>query len=151
MNPPPVALLVAAGAAQRLLARRSSSTPTSRSVAALIGAMSIGVLAAPVLEFRRQQTTVDPRAGATPSHLVLTGANAFTRNPAYLGMAGLLLANAAVRPKAAALLPLLGFTAWIDRRQIPAEGRALRERFDEEYETYRARVPRWIGPRPSAR
>lgn len=145
MNPPPVALLVAAGSAQRLLARHVAPTPASRFTSVLVGAAAAAVLVAPVVEFRRRRTTVDPRAKAVPSQLVLTGINAYTRNPMYVGMTGLLVANAALRPTASVLLPVVGFAAWMDRRQIPAEEHALQAEFGEEFEAYCSRVPRWIG------
>ena len=77
------------------------------------------------------------------------GFNAYSRNPMYVGMAGLLLANAARRPAPVALLPLVGFAAWLDRRQIPMEEAALRALFRDDYDHYSARVPRWLGPRRS--
>lgn len=146
MNPPPVALLMVAGICQRLLTARKPPTRSSRVTAAVLAAASAGILAAPAVEFRRRRTTVDPRASAEPSHLVTTGINAGTRNPMYVGMAGLLLASVAQRkPRTAGLLPLLAFVVWIDRRQIPEEERALLQRFGDDYAMYRRRVPRWLG------
>jgi protein-S-isoprenylcysteine O-methyltransferase Ste14 len=106
-------------------------------------------LLAPAIDFRRHRTTVDPRADAAPSALVTGGLNAYSRNPMYLGMAGLLVANATRRPAPLAVLPLVGFVAWMDRRQIPIEEEALRTLFGREYDRYAALVPRWIGSRRS--
>lgn len=145
-NPPPLALFLAAALGQRVLARDTPTSSTSRAASMAIGTAAAGVLLAPVVEFRRQATTVDPRTGATPTSLVTSGINAYTRNPMYLGMTGLLVAHAARRPAPAALLPVLAFTVWIDRRQISSEERTLRERFGDDFDQYRARVPRWIGP-----
>jgi protein-S-isoprenylcysteine O-methyltransferase Ste14 len=44
-------------------------------------------------------------------------------------------------------LPMAAFTLVIDRIQIPAEESALRSNFGADYESYRATVPRWLGPR----
>lgn len=150
-NPPPLALMLAAAGLQRLLAQGTPTTRTSRLSAAVLGAPAAAVLAAPVLEFRRHQTTVDPRDQADPTSLVTTGINAYSRNPMYLGMAGLLLANTVLRPTPRALLPLLAFVAWINYRQIPVEEEALWQRFGAEYRHYRAQVPRWIAIRRSSR
>lgn len=144
-NPPPLALLLAAAVGQRILTRDTPSTPTSRPTSAVLGAAAAAVLLAPVVEFRRQRTTVDPRSDASPTSLVTGGINAYTRNPMYVGMTGLLLANAARRPRPTAMLPVMAFTAWIDRRQIPTEEQALRTRFGSAYADYCARVPRWAG------
>lgn len=146
-KPPPVALMLAAAVLQRLLARRTPATQTSRLSAAILSVPSAAMLAVPVLQYRRQQTTVDPRTQADPSSLVTTGFNACTRNPMYLGMAGLLLANAVRRPAPQALLPLFAFIVWIDQRQIPVEEHTLQQRFGDYYRRYRTHVPRWLGIR----
>ena len=69
----------------------------------------------------------------------------------YVGMAGLLVAHAVWRGSWAALLPVAGFVAVIDRLQVGAEEPALVESFGDEYESYRASVPRWVGRRSLAR
>lgn len=143
-NPPPLALMLTAAGLQRLLAEGTPTTRTSRLLATVLGAGASAALAAPVLEFRRHQTTVDPRDQADPTSLVTTGINAHTRNPMYLGMAGLLLANAVRRPTLRALLPLVAFITWINYRQIPVEESALQQRFGDDYRQYRTKVPRWI-------
>ena len=79
--------------------------------------------------------------------LVTTGANAVTRNPMYVGMAGLLVANALRRGSWTALLPVAAFTLVIDRVQIAAEEIALLAHFGADYEAYLAAVPRWIDAR----
>jgi protein-S-isoprenylcysteine O-methyltransferase Ste14 len=62
----------------------------------------------------------------------------------YLGMAcayaGAALAAGALW--SSALLP--GVLLVIDRAIVPREERHLAERFGEEYERYRLRVPRWL-------
>lgn len=79
--------------------------------------------------------------------LVTTGANAVSRNPMYVGMAGLLVANALRRGSWTALLPVVAFTLVIDRVQIAAEEAALLAHFGADYEAYLAAVPRWIDGR----
>lgn len=65
----------------------------------------------------------------------------------YVGMAGLLVANAMRLGSWTALLPLAVFTVVIDRVQIAAEEPALLANFGTEYEAYRASVPRWLDLR----
>ena len=79
--------------------------------------------------------------------LVTTGVNAVSRNPMYVGMAGLLVANAVRRASWRALLPAAVFTIVIDRWQIAAEEPALLANFGADYEAYRASVPRWLDQR----
>jgi protein-S-isoprenylcysteine O-methyltransferase Ste14 len=65
----------------------------------------------------------------------------------YVGMTGLLVANAIRRGSWAALLPAAVFTLVIDRLQIAAEERALLAKFGADFEAYRATVPRWMDYR----
>jgi protein-S-isoprenylcysteine O-methyltransferase Ste14 len=108
--------------------------------------VSGGLAASAAREFGRQHTTKDPFRPERASGLVTTGANAVSRNPMYVGLAGLLVANAVRRGSWAALLPVAAFVAAIDRTQIPAEESALLASFGADFETYRATVPRWLGP-----
>ena len=78
-------------------------------------------------------------------HLVVDGPNRLTRNPMYLGLTGLLLSHAIARRSPSALIPLAGFVWLIDRHQIPAEEKALEERFGQDYLDYKETVPRWLG------
>lgn len=143
---PPLGLCLAAALAQRLLGRPTSRNGRSarRAVAAATAVASAGVLVAPVLRFRARRTTVDPRPGAAPSALVTDGLNDRTRNPMYVGMVGVLLAHALWLGRARAVVPLVGFVAWMDRVQIPDEEAALRARFGADFEAYASRVPRWL-------
>lgn len=144
--PPPV-YLTAGLAAQKLLVRSPRGGLLRRLAAAALGAGAVGITATAVGAFRQQQTTVDPLRPAKARSLVTDGANTLTRNPMYVGMAGLLAARAVRLGRWQALLPLAAFVAVIDRTQIPAEEEALRERFGPEYAAYAARVPRWVDRR----
>lgn len=65
----------------------------------------------------------------------------------YVGMAGLLLAQAVWRGMWVGLVPLAGFVVVIDRYQIVSEESALRDNFGAEYDAYHAAVPRWLDLR----
>jgi len=78
-------------------------------------------------------------------HLVVDGPNRLTRNPMYLGLTGLLLSHAIARRSPSAVIPLVGFVWLIDRYQIPAEEKALEERFGQAYLDYKEAVPRWLN------
>jgi protein-S-isoprenylcysteine O-methyltransferase Ste14 len=107
--------------------------------------------AASARRFRREGTTLEPFDPSRASILVTTGANAVSRNPMYVGLAGLLVANAVRLGAWRALLPAAAFTLVMDRFQIAAEESALLEQFGADYEAYRAAVPRWVGPIRSQR
>lgn len=97
--------------------------------------------------FRASGTTVNPVHPERASVLVTSGANSVSRNPMYVGLAGLLAAHALWRGSAAAWVPVIGFVTLIDRVQIGAEETALAATFGSEYDAYRSSTPRWLGPR----
>jgi protein-S-isoprenylcysteine O-methyltransferase Ste14 len=116
-------------------------------VAGATAAASAVIAGAAAAQFRRRGTTVDPFEPERASVLVTTGANTVTRNPMYVGMAGLLVANAVRRGSWTALLPVAAFITVIDRVQVAAEETALVAKFGAEYDAYRAAVPRWLDGR----
>jgi protein-S-isoprenylcysteine O-methyltransferase Ste14 len=128
---------------------RDPPRPTAvRAAAATVTAAGSAALAAAAAsQFRRQGTTLEPFDPAQASVLVTSGPNAVSRNPMYVGLAGLLVANAVRLGSWKALVPAAAFTLVIDRLQIAAEESALLTNFGAEYEAYRAMVPRWLDPR----
>jgi protein-S-isoprenylcysteine O-methyltransferase Ste14 len=97
-----------------------------------------------IFEFRRVGTTVNPMHPSSASALVTRGIYRWTRNPMYVGDVLLLLAVAVFFSNPLGLAGVVLFVLWMDLLQIPAEERALRERFGEAYEAYCARVRRWL-------
>lgn len=144
--PPPVLALTAA------LAQRAMSPPPSAgrvrlaAAGALVGA-SAGTSLGGARTFRRRGTTVNPVKLGESTALVTEGPFSYTRNPMYVGLAGVLVAHALARGSVRALLPAAAFVAVIDRMQIPPEEASMAALFGAEYDAYRARVPRWLGPR----
>ena len=148
MRPPPPLLAIVAGLSQSALTQGAHPPRASRAAAALAAATVSGTLAAAAAaQFRRQGTTFEPFNPALASVLVTTGANSVSRNPMYVGLAGLLVANALRLGSWKALLPVAAFTLVIDRLQIEAEESALLANFGADYEAYRVTVPRWLGRR----
>ena len=115
--------------------------------AVTISLLSFSMAGTAASRFRQSGTTLEPFQPDRASVLVTTGANAISRNPMYVGMAGLLLAHAVWRGSWTALLPLVGFVVFIDRAQIQAEETALRAKFGAAYDAYQATTPRWIDRR----
>ena len=148
MRVPPPLVALAAAVAQRAL---TGATPAPRggraAVTATVSLTSLSLAAASASQFRRKGTTLEPFHPDRASVLVTTGANSITRNPMYVGLAGLLVANAIRRSSWLALAPVAGFVVLIDRLQIEAEESALLEKFGDAYETYRAASPRWLDRR----
>ncbi len=147
-RPPPPLLALAAGVMQAAMTKGSPPPAAGRSlVAAATKAASAGLAAAAAREFRRQGTTVEPFEPSNATVLVRTGVNRISRNPMYVGLAGLLVANAVRRGSWKGLLPVAAFIVIIDRVQIAAEEKALRANFGVEYgAAYLASVPPVAGP-----
>ena len=148
MRVPPPLLALGAGLAQRALTKDPQRPGAFRAaVAGTTGAASMLLARSSARSLGEAGTSLNPVDPTQASVLVTTGANAVTRNPMYLGLTGLLLANAIRLRSWRALVPATVFVLLIDRLQIPAEETALSARFGEDYEAYRRAVPRWLDGR----
>lgn len=143
--PPPLIALGAAGAQRALTQGATPATTARRTAAALTAATSVALMGSALQQFRSSGTTVDPIHPERASALVTGGPFKITRNPMYVGMAGLLTAHMVLRGSVMALPPLAAFVAVIDRGQILPEEAAMAGLFGAEYAVYRERVPRWLG------
>jgi protein-S-isoprenylcysteine O-methyltransferase Ste14 len=92
--------------------------------------------------FRRARTGVVPFSEATT--LVTRGPYRFTRNPRYLGMAGILLGTAIWLGSLTPWLVLPAFMRIIAERFIVPEEAMLERAFGEPYRRYKAAVRRWL-------
>ena len=146
-RPPPPLLALLAGIAQQAWSSPAPPSAPRRALAAATAAASVGLAGGAASQFRTHHTTVEPFDPSKATALVVSGPNAVTRNPMYVGMAGLLVANGIRLRDWRALLPLAAFVAYIDRFQIAAEERALAEKFGVDYAAYRSAVPRWVDAR----
>lgn len=145
---PPPAIALAAALVQRALAGERRPASRARSTAATATALaSMAMAGGAASRFRRSGTTVEPFHPDRASTLVTSGPNVLSRNPMYVGMAGVLLTHALYRGSWTALLPVAGFVAYIDRVQVRAEEAALREKFGPAYEAYLKSTPRWLDRR----
>ena len=108
----------------------------------LVMATGLGLVLVSVWTMARARTTFVPRRD--PSGLVTRGVFGFSRNPIYLGDA-LMLGGAILYWGAWAALPLVPlFMLFITHRYIHDEEARLRQGFGAQYESYAARVPRWL-------
>lgn len=147
-RPPPPVLAFLGVVVQQVWPRHGPPRSVGReAVAAATFAVSAGLAGGAAAQFRAAHTTVEPFEPSKATSLVVTGPNSLTRNPMYVGMAGLLVANAIRLRDWRALVPLAAFVGYIDRFQIAAEERALAEKFGADYAAYRSAVPRWVDAR----
>ena len=141
---PPPLIGLAAGLVQHRLASGSSPGVVRKAGAGGLVAASAWLLAGSAGAFRRTGTTVNPLDPSRASALVTSGPNRVTRNPMYVGMAGLLAAHGLLRGGWRTAVPVAAFVEVIDRFQIRPEEAALRDHFGEDYEAYSRRVRRWL-------
>lgn len=142
--PPPVYVAVGL-VAQHLLARGRRPTVLRSVAAGTLAAGSVCVAGSAARAFKHKDTTFNPLEPERATAVVTDGPFSYTRNPIYLGMAGLLTAHAVLRGGWLALVPVAAFVAVIDRTQIPAEEQALSWSFGDTYDSYRSTTPRWVG------
>ncbi len=145
--PPPVVVLLAAAVIwglRRAFPELGLFIPGRRAIYWTLLALGLLVVAAGILSFRRARTTVNPMKPDNASSLVTSGIYRFTRNPMYVGDVLILLAVVVFFSNPLGLAGVVLFIAWMNLLQIPAEERALRARFGDAYNAYRARVRRWV-------
>lgn len=97
-----------------------------------------------VASFMRHKTSVNPQAPAQTTTLVTTGIYGVTRNPMYVGMLLILIAFVMWLGAPSAFVIAGAFYLSIDRFQIRVEEPVLSEKFGNNYQDYKARVPRWL-------
>ena len=143
--PPVVALLVAAAMWGLVFVVPPTASPSFRGALALaIAAVGIAFSISGVTAFAKAKTTKNPMKLQAATSLVVAGVYKFTRNPMYVGLLFLLLAWSVFLWSAWVLLGPFLFIAYISRFQIAPEEKALATLFGGEYETYKARVRRWL-------
>jgi protein-S-isoprenylcysteine O-methyltransferase Ste14 len=106
----------------------------------IAGGLALGLWAA--LHFRRAHTAIQPFHPS--SALVTGGPYRFTRNPMYLGLAGMLLGTAVFLGSLMPFLVIPAFAALITERFILNEELMMASTFGQAYLDYKAKVRRWL-------
>lgn len=97
-----------------------------------------------VASFARYDTTVNPQVPSQTTTLVTSGVYGITRNPMYVGMLLILFAFVLWLGAPSAFVIVGAFFLSIDRFQIKAEEHVLSQKFGDDYQNYKGRVPRWL-------
>lgn len=112
----------------------------------LLGLLFLGVgvwvAYAAEAQFHRAKTAVNPYE--EPTILVRDGMYKFSRNPMYLGFAGVLLGVAFLLGSLTPFLVIPGFVALIHKLFIQTEERILEKIYQNEWQDYVQKVRRWI-------
>lgn len=145
---PPPAVAITAGLVMWGIAyfapRLSLSSDIRLALTMIIALMGLAISVSGAMSFRQLGTTLDPIKPEKASALVTTGIYQVTRNPMYLGLLVVLVAWSIFLSSAWALLGVLGFVLYMTRFQIAEEERVLTRLFGSDYESYKARVRRWL-------
>ncbi|MBL4679471.1 MAG: isoprenylcysteine carboxylmethyltransferase family protein [Pseudomonadales bacterium] len=118
--------------------------PFGNIIGAILFIVSAFVMGAGVWEFRQRSTTINPLKPETASSLVNTGIFQYTRNPMYLGMAGILVGLFFYWGNFVSALIIPVFLLYIYQFQIKPEERAMIKLFSSEFEDYCKQVRPWI-------
>ena len=108
---------------------------------AVIG-LSSGIMG--VMQFKKAQTTPNPKEIEKASSLVTSGIYQYTRNPMYLGLVLMLLGWALYLSHFLAFILIPLFMMYITRFQIQPEERMMTQKFGQNYQAYLQKVRRWI-------
>ena len=108
----------------------------------VIAALGLGNILWAAFLFRRAGTNIRPYLPS--SALVVAGPYRFTRNPMYLGMAGILLGAALYAGSITPFVVIPAFMALLRERFIVPEEAKLEAAFGRAYLDYKARVRRWL-------
>jgi protein-S-isoprenylcysteine O-methyltransferase Ste14 len=142
---PPVYLVLSLGAMAVLHfgfpIARPIEAPYRYGGAVLIG-LAIAIIVWAAMLFKRARTGIVPFSEA--STLVTAGPYRFTRNPMYLGMAGILGGTALWLGSLTPWLVLPAFMRIVAERFIVPEEAMLETAFGRAYEEYKAAVRRWL-------
>lgn len=145
--PPVVQVIITAAAmygASKIAPSLQFSINGSTVLSVGLGVIGLGLGVLGVAQFKKAQTTPNPQALEKVSSLVTSGIYRYSRNPMYLGLALVLLGWAFYLSHYLAFMILPVFIIYMTRFQIEPEERAMTRLFGKAYQSYKAKVRRWI-------
>lgn len=145
---PPVAQVIVTAAAMagvsKVVPALKFSLKGSAALAVGLGAIGLGSAILGVTQFKKAQTTPNPQALEEVSSLVTSGIYQYSRNPMYVGLVLILFSWALYLSHFLAFVLLPIFILYMTRFQIQPEERMLAQKFGKAYQTYKAKVRRWV-------
>ena len=118
--------------------------PLRLALVASLMAVALLIAVWSLLLFYRNGTTVHAHKPQEAEKMITSGPYKHTRNPMYLSLSLVLIAQAIFLSDFLALMLMPGFYAYMTRFQIIPEERHMMEIFGEEYEEYADKTPRWL-------
>ena len=145
--PPPLQVIITATAmygVSKTLPMLKFSVTGSKWLSVGLGITGLSVAAMGVTQFKKAQTTVNPKTPENATQLVTSGIYQYTRNPMYVGLVLILLGWALYLSHILTLVLLAVFISYMTRFQILPEERVMTQKFGDKYRAYLARVRRWV-------
>lgn len=143
--PPPLIFGAALGLGLALGRTPRDDAPRARIVRGLGTASIAAGVALGIATFRALRAAgTTPSPFATATALVTGGPFSWTRNPAYVGATSIFVGIAMREGSLPALVLLPVALALLDHHVVDAEERHLASVFGDDFEAYRAQVPRWF-------
>ena len=112
--------------------------------ALVIMAGSFLIIILSINKFKKENTTINPMDPTQTIKLVATGTFALSRNPMYLGLAGILTGVTLFLQAWLGFVAIPIFIMYINKYQIAPEEKILTEKFKDDYISYCSTVKRWI-------
>ncbi len=145
--PPPAQFIITAAAmfgVSKTLPSLKFVLNGSTGLAIGLGVVGLSSAIMGVKQFKKAQTTPNPKEIDKATSLVTSGIYRYTRNPMYLGLTLILLGWALYLSHFLAFILIPIFMMYISRFQIQPEERMLAKKFGQAYQNYRSKVRRWI-------
>ena len=145
---PPVAQVIVTAAAMAGVSKVAPalkfSLKGSAALAMGLGAIGLGSAILGVTQFKKAQTTPNPKEIDKATSLVTSGIYQYTRNPMYLGLVLMLLGWALYLSHFLTFILIPLFMMYITRFQIQPEERMMTQKFGQNYQAYLQKVRCWI-------
>lgn len=120
------------------------SFPYSYWVVALLVLFAVVLGLGGLWQFYQVRTTVNPHKPQQARQIVDNGLFAYTRNPMYLGLVCVLIAQVCWLNNGLAMLVVVAFVLYMTEFQIKPEEQQLADKFGEPYLAYCRQVRRWL-------
>ena len=95
-------------------------------------------------QFKKWDTTIDPRKPENSTELVVGGVFKYSRNPMYVGLTMVLVSASLFLGAWSGLVLIPVFILVINRLQILPEEQAMKKLYGKQYTEYCKNVRRWI-------
>ena len=110
----------------------------------LVLCASVLVILSSGWRFKKAKTTVDPTTPEKTTSLITSGIYRYSRNPMYLGLLGLLIAEVLLLGNLLSLVLLPLYIMTMNKCFIKPEEVALEILFEQSFIDYKQKVRRWL-------